>query len=185
MIDCLEAPEKVIEAARFLTEATLKIFEKQYDAIEPYFGGYYIEQYMLWAPDRIIRFQEDASGNFSPDIYRNIFQKFDRLIASSFPYSLIHLHNSSLFLIDLFLEIEEISVFQINMDATGMTLEEEIPYLKKIQYNNRCLLLRGAYTLDDLIHIKNKLSHEGLCIQIICENKSEADKLIPHINNIW
>ncbi len=96
LIDCLEAPEKVIEAARFLTEATLKIFEKQYDAIEPYFGGYYIEQYMLWAPDRIIRFQEDASGNFSPDIYRNIFQKFDRLIASSFPYSLIHLHNSAM-----------------------------------------------------------------------------------------
>jgi hypothetical protein len=185
LIDCLEAPEMLMEGAKFIMDASLKVFEKQYDVIEPYLGGYYIEQYMLWAPDRIIRIQEDASGNFSPDIYRELFQKFDRAIASSFPYTLIHLHNSSLFLIDLFLEIEEIDVFQINLDSTGMTVEEEIPYLKKIQNKGRCLLLRGAYTLDDLTLIRNKLSTEGLFIQIICENKSQAEKLIPHINNIW
>ena len=185
LIDCLEVPEIVSEGAQYLKDAFLKVIERQYDVIEPYIGGYYIEQYMLWAPDRIIRIQEDASGNFSPDIYRNLFQKFDRAIASSFPYTLIHLHNSSLFLIDLFLGIEEIDVFQINLDSTGMTVEEEIPYLKKIQNKGRCLLLRGAYTLDDLALIRNKLSNEGLCIQIICENKSEADNLIPHINDIW
>ena len=66
----------------------------------------------------------------------------DRRLAEAFPCTVIHLHNTSLFLLDLYLQIDGINCFQINMDISGMTFEEEIPYLKE---NTRC---RALYTYE-------------------------------------
>ena len=185
LIDCMVEPERVKELARRLVDVCIKVFRKQYEVIPPYFDGYFQETYMLWTPGIIIRYQGDATGNFSPKIYKEIFQEYDRLIVEAFPYSLIHLHNSSLFLIDYFLGIEKIDVFQINLDTTGMTMEDELPYLKKVQDKKRCLLLRGTYTLNDLLLIRDNLSPSGLCIQIVRNNNLEAEQFSECLIDLW
>ena len=38
----------------------------------------------------------------------------------SFPYSVIHLHSSSLFLLDAILDVESLKCIQINKDVGGM-----------------------------------------------------------------
>ena len=74
--------------------------------------------YGLWAPDVFVRIQEDATGNYSPTLYEQLLLEPNRRLAAAFPRTMIHLHNSSLFLLDLFLQIEEIECFQVNMDTT-------------------------------------------------------------------
>jgi len=114
LIDTMEEPDRVKDLAARCTEALIQVTRKQYEIIQPYHEGYLIEQFCMWSPDIIVRLQEDLSAVYSPQTYCDLIQEFDREVASAFPYCLIHLHNSSLFLLDYFLEIEEIDVFQIN-----------------------------------------------------------------------
>jgi hypothetical protein len=177
LIDCVETPERFRDLSRRCTEAFIKVLQAHYRIIKPYHGGHFIEQFSLWAPDRIVRLQEDASAVYSPNLYRNLIQENDRLIAQAFPLSLIHLHSSSLFLLDSFLEIEEIDVFQINKDAVGMSFAEMLPYLKRVQEDKRCLLIRGILTENDLKLVKENLSPAGLLLQVVADNAAEAGKM--------
>ena len=156
----------------------------QYEVLQPFQGGYLIEQFGFWAPGIIVRLQEDISAVYSPKTYCDLIQAFDRKIAAAFPYCLIHLHNSSLFLLDYFLEIEEIDVFQINRDLAGMPTEEMIPYLKKVQDHKRRLLIRGALTQDDLQLIHANLSPVGLILQIVLDHADETGDYIEFINDL-
>jgi hypothetical protein len=129
----------------------------------------------IWAVERRASLEE----------LEKVCVKDDRLIASSFPLSVVHLHSSSLFLLTHFLEIEEIDVFQVNRDVGGMDLKEMLPYLHKIQESKRCLIVRGTLTQRDLRLIKESLRSEGLLIQIVVNGCEEAEELQDVIGKLW
>ena len=185
LIDTMEAPDRVKDLAERCAEALIQVTRKQYDIIIPFHGGYLIEQFGMWAPKKIVRLQEDLSAVYSPQTYCDLIQEFDRKIASAFPCALIHLHNSSLFLLDYFLEIEEIDVFQINRDVVGMSTEEMIPYLKKVQDQNRRLLVRGGLTEEDLTLMNTHLSPRGLILQIVLNNADAVPVYTDFINGLF
>lgn len=184
LLDTLESPGRVKALAARCTDALIKVIQKQYEVMRPFHGGYLIEQFGIWAPEIIVRLQEDVSAIYSPKIYCDLIQAFDRQVAAAFPYCLIHLHNSSLFLLDYFLEIEEIDVFQINRDLVGMSTEEMIPYLKKVQDQKRRLLVRGPMTKDDLRLMHTNLSPTGLILQIVLNTADATGDYIEFINNL-
>jgi len=177
LIDFLDEPELTKKAVFNITQAILKVLKKHFEIVKPFLGGYFIEQYFMWAPDKIIRMQNDETGVYSPQIYNNFMQENDRLIATSFPYSLIHLHTSSLFLLDNFLEIEKIDCFEINKEL-DWTIEDMLPYLKKVQDKNRCLFIRGSMDKGDFQKIKYNLSPNGLCLQPIVTTLKTAKDLL-------
>ena len=182
LLDTIETPDLSEKLASKCANALVKLTQKQYDIIEPFHGGYLIEQFGMWAPDKIVRLQEDVSAVYSPNTYRELIQEFDRFIAGVFPYCLIHLHNSSLFLLDYFLEVKEIDVFQINRDLVGMGTEEMIPYLKQVQDQGRRLLVRGPMSFDDLLLMKTHLSPTGLILQVVLNNAEATLEYIEFIN---
>ena len=177
LLDLMQEPKLCRELFTRLTDFLLGLLKMQVETIPPYEGGYAQEQFGLWAPGVFVRIQEDATGNYSPRLFEELLLEPDRRLAAAFPYTLIHLHNSSLFLLDLFLQIEEIECFQINVDTTGMTLAEEIPYLQKVQDAGRCLLLRGQYTPQDLELVKNHLDPAGLAVQTVLERPGGSGRL--------
>ena len=185
LIDSMESPDKVLKLSRQCTDALIKLTQKQYEIIEPFHGGYVIEQFCMWAPDKIVRLQEDLSAVYSPTTYCDLIQAFDRQAAAALPYCLIHLHNSSLFLLDHFLEIQEIDVFQINRDLVGMSTEEMIPYLKKVQDQNRRLLIRGPMSIADLGLIAAHLSPVGLILQIVLNSADKVPEYKAYINSLY
>jgi hypothetical protein len=136
-----------------------------------------IEQFALWAPERTIRMQEDASALFSPDLYTRLLQEEDRKQAAAFPYSLIHLHASSLHLIERIARIRELRCIQINKDTGGTEIEREIPYFRTVQDRGKTLLIRGKLTLEDLGLLRKTLSPRGLYLQIVVESPEEAGSL--------
>ena len=117
IIDLLECPEESIALAGRVADLLIRFTAEHHAAATPFHGGHFIEMYSMWAPGPLVRMQEDATAVYSPQTYRKIALEADRKIARAFPYSLIHLHSSSLFLIDDFLSIEEIGVYQINRDV--------------------------------------------------------------------
>ncbi|MBD3307198.1 hypothetical protein GF339_12275 [candidate division KSB3 bacterium] len=176
LIDCLEQPQRIRRLAHQCADVLSDVTRKQYEVIQPYQDGYFVEQFSLWSPDITVRLQEDASAIYSPRLYRDLIQDADRALAGAFPYSLIHLHSSSLFLLDDFLAITDMDAFEVNKDVGGLSVEEMLPFFQTIQAHDRCLVIRGELTREDIAVMQNQLSPNGLLLQIVVDQVSAIDQ---------
>jgi hypothetical protein len=123
--------------------------------------------------------QEDATAVYSPALYRRFVQPVDRMLARQFPCSFIHLHSTSMFLLDAFLEVEEIRAFEVNNDALGPPVEQMIPYFKRIQAARKPLLIRGSFSEEDLRRLMGSLEPHGLFLNIMVNGWKEIELLRP------
>ena len=119
--------------------------------------------------------QEDATAVFSPKLYRKLVQPVDRMLARQFECNFMHLHSTSMFLLDAFLEIEEIRCFEINHDASGPPLQEMIRHYRKVQEAQRPLVVRGSFAPDELRLLLDALDPRGLLLLIMVESLDEVD----------
>jgi hypothetical protein len=121
--------------------------------------------------------QEDASAVYSPALYRRFVQGPDRWIARHFPNAFIHLHSTSMFLLDGFLEIEEIRCFQVNNDALGPPVAKMLPHFQKIQRAGKPLLIRGAFAPGELKLVLDSLDPRGLLLNVMVGSVAETEPL--------
>ncbi len=179
ILDILEAPDLAMralwKATRIFDEVTKEIWKR----LPLWHGGHFDGMYQLWAPGPIIRMQEDASGLYSPSLYRKFLQPLDRYLAGRYANSFIHLHSTSMFILDAFLEIEELKCFEINNDAIGPPLNEMVPYFRMVQKAGRSLLVRGALTPDDARMLMDALDARGLYLLVVVKDPREIDTLRP------
>ena len=179
ILDIMEEPERAAQAlwraARIFDQITTEIWKR----LPLWHGGYFDGMYQLWAPGPIIRMQEDASGLYSPTLYRKFLQPLDRFLAGRYANSFIHLHSTSMFILDAFLEIEELRCLEINNDAIGPPLAEMLPYFQMVQKARRSLLIRGALTADDARMLMDSLEARGLYLLVVVKDVREADLLRP------
>jgi len=181
VLDLVETPDQMRPLLGRCSEIFLRITEEAWKRIPLFCGGYYDAQYQLWSPGPIVRLQEDASGVLSPRLYREFLQPIDREVAGHFPSAFIHLHTNSMFLYDLFLEVEEIRCFQVNYElhSGGPPIAGMIPAFRKIQAAGRPLLVRGSFTPEELRLLVDSLDPRGLYLYIMVSSVAEADSLRP------
>ncbi len=179
IMDLLEAPERARALLERLAEIFCEITQEAWRRIPLYHGGYFDGQYQLWAPGPIIRMQEDATGLYSPQLYRRFLQPVDRTLASHFACAFIHLHSTSMFLLDAFLEIEEIRCFEVNYEliSGGPPVAGMLPYWQHIQEAGRPLLIRGSFTPDEARELMDGLDPRGLYLYIMVEDQQESEAL--------
>lgn len=179
ILDLWEAPDRSSRLLWQLAAIFQEITEAIWERLPRFHGGYFDGMYQLWAPGPILRLQEDASGVYSPRLYRQFLQPIDRHLAGQFANSFIHLHSTSMFLLDAFLEVEELGCFEINNDASGPPLEQMIPYFRMVQSAGRSLLIRGSFAPDDLRLLLDHLDARGLYLLILVRNLDEVATLRP------
>jgi hypothetical protein len=179
IVDIVEEPEEAERALWRITYIFEEITKEIWTHLPRFAGGYFDGMYQLWSPGPIARLQEDNSGLYSPALYRKLLQPLDRYLASRFENAFIHLHSTSMFLLDAFLEIEELRCFEINNDATGPPLTTMVPYFRMAQDARRSLLIRGAFTPDDIRLLMDSLDPRGLYLLILVRSRAEADTLRP------
>ena len=181
VLDLVESPDAMRRLLRRSGEAFREITEAAWKRIPLFHGGYYDAQYQIWSPGPILRLQEDASGVFSPKLYREFLQPVDRAVAGRFAGAFIHLHTNAMFLFDLFLEVEEIRCFQVNYEphSGGPPITGMLPAFRKIQAARRPLVVRGSFSADELRILLDALDPRGLYLYIMVASRSEADGLRP------
>ena len=175
--DLYDHPQQFRRLGEACTTLLIELMRAQHAITGPFAGGYVIDALGIWAPDRLGRLQEDASALFSPDHYVELLQPHDRRAAEAFPCSLIHLHSSSLFLIDQVLDVEALGCIQINKDVGEAAIPEMLPALQRVQARGRSLLVRGKLDLDDLAVLRGHLSPNGLYLQTVVETAAETRRL--------
>ena len=179
ILDLMDEPEKSAELLMHLGHLFAEFFKESWKRLPLYKGGYFDAQYQLWAPGPIIRMQEDATAVFSPHLYRKLVQPVDRMIAGQFSCNFIHLHSTSMFMLDAFLEIEELRCFEINIEPFNIPVEGMIKYFQMVQEADRPLLIRGSFTEDEIRLVIDSLDPRGLYLHIMPKDKEEIDVLRP------
>lgn len=179
IVDLMVEPEKSAELLWRLGRIFLGITEDLWKRLPLFCGGYFDAQYSLWAPGPIIRMQEDATAVYSPELYRKFVQPVDRMLAGHFANSFIHLHSTSMFLLDAFLEIEEIKCYEINNDAIGPPVAEMAPYFQRVQNARRPLFIRGSFTAEEMRLLMDSLEPRGLYFNIMVKSMEEVESLRP------
>ena len=177
ILDLMDEPEKSAELLGRLGEIFRQITEEFWKRVPLFHGGYFDAQYSLWSRGPIVRMQEDATAVFSPHLYRKFVQPVDRMLAGHFASSFIHLHSTSMFLLEAFLEIQEIKCFEINHDVCGPPLEEMVPYFQRVQKAKRPLLIRGSFNPQEMRLLLDSLEPQGLFLNIMVNTMEEVEAL--------
>jgi hypothetical protein len=177
--DLTDEPEKSAQLLELTGEIFRELTEELWKRLPLFHGGYFDAQYSLWAPGPIVRMQEDATAFYSPGYYRKFVQPVDRKLAAHFSNSFIHLHSTSMFLLDAFLECEEIQCFEVNNDVLGPPVREMAGHFRKIQRAAKPLLIRGSFEPDEMRLLMDSLDPRGLFLNIMVKDRKEADVLRP------
>jgi hypothetical protein len=179
IIDLIEEPEKSVALLHKLGEMFRELTQEIWKHIPLFHGGYFDSQYQLWSPGSFVRMQEDVSGLYSPALYQRFVQPVDRMIASHFDNAMMHLHSTSMFLLEFFLEIEEIECFQLNVEPYNIPLKDMLKYFRRVQEAHRALIVRGSFTEEELRLLVDSLDSRGLYLHIMVKDKQEIDTLRP------
>ncbi|MBN1641889.1 MAG: hypothetical protein JXA09_11705 [Anaerolineae bacterium] len=179
IIDLVDEPGRSAELLWRLGEILRDFTEALWQRVPLFYGGYFDAQYALWSPEPIIRMQEDATAVYTPRLYRELVQPVDRMLARHFASAFMHLHSTSMFLLEAFLEIEELRCLEVNNDASGPPLAEMIPHFQRIQQAQRALVIRGAFEPDELRLLVDALDPRGLLLLIMVRDMGEVETLRP------
>ncbi len=175
LYDDAEELQRVID---LVTEHWIEVARRQLDLIPRHAGGYLSHFYRVWAPDRVVCTQEDASASFSPAFFRSHLLPAERRIASAFPYTVIHLHSPTLWSVEQLLEVERLSCIEVNYDDNGPRLPELLPLLRQVQDVGKPLILRGAMTPEEIAFVKRELSPRGLLLNLVAGSVEEGQRLM-------
>jgi hypothetical protein len=167
VLNLYDEPEYMHRLLQFCCDAYIWAAGKILDATPPCESGYCLGTFSLWAPGRCARFQEDFASLYSPELFRTFVLDLDRQIASTFPFSLFHLHTSQLKLIDEIVSNPSLGAVQITRDINVRDIRELIEASQRVQRSDKALVLRGAFAETEMDMLRQELSAAGLFIQHI------------------
>jgi len=179
----MAAPALARQVLTDLNVALDQFLRFQQKSIPEFHGGYVIGQYELWSPGVPQRIQEDNVALYSPGFYRDFLKPLNVKLAKAVPYTLLHLHSSSLFLFDHFLDIPGVAVFQFSKDEGNRTWRDMLPELRRVQENERCLLIKGRLEPEDVVQLKQQLTPRGLCVEPVVDSVGEAKEMLPALRS--
>jgi hypothetical protein len=167
-LDLYDCPENVTRLAELCADVWIEIGKAQLDLVPDSENGYIVGCAGLrcWMPEKGIWLQDDAISVLSPQFYDDIFLPQVRRIASAFPALAFHLHGNTLWPVDLLLTVDEIDVLELNYDVGVCDLEKVIAAWKEIQVHKPLIAFADA-TLEELRHIMEELSPDGLSLQTL------------------
>lgn len=160
-----------------VTDAFIGVINAQETLIPAFHGGSALGFYNVYCPGPSIWYQEDLSAILSPALYREFLAEPERRICSGRDYTAIHLHPASFFMLDELLAKDDLRAIEVNKDVGGPTIEEMLPFFKRIQ-ENKSLIIWGDLDERDLRVIKRELSPDGLFLNILVSTVEEAKRLL-------
>ena len=117
-----------------------------------------------------------------------------KLIDSSFPSTLYHIHPVSNFTVDDIVTLPNVRIVEINREpeTVGPSTEELIPAFKKIQESGKAAIVNYTdldftpeYIEEDVRKICESLSYRGLCIWIAAADVPDARKKIKAVEKVF
>lgn len=179
----MEEPDVMKEAFRVVANAQRELIADQYAVTERFHGGASFGFYHIWAPDKVIWYQEDLAALMSPIHYEQFLHACADQICEGYAYTLVHLHPASFFHLDGMLSVKNLKAVQINKDAVGFSVREMIPQCRKVIESGKKLLIgMGEINKDDIDAIYENLPNHSVALNAIVSDCNQARELVDYIN---
>jgi hypothetical protein len=136
----------------------------------PLFHGGYCNQYGLWAPGEVTRFQEDYIGCLSEKTYKDFIMEYDAKVVENIEYAVLHTHSGIPQFAEWALEIENLKAIEMYLDPETEDLETRIDLWNKI-LDKKCLIIAGFVSESELSLLLERLNPLGLLLDIAMEDK--------------
>lgn len=175
-LELYDHPDKVKKWANYLSELWIRVIKAQLEII-PEFHGYYWSMGLGFSQGCAV-FQEDASALLSPEMYGRIIFLSDKQIFDAFPYTIMHLHSSSLHILDFLLDAQGPSVIQIGVDP-GSSIQELIPVLSKVQQHKPLYLSLVNSSTEEIQEVIDSLPARGIILAIPTDLLSRLNGIDP------
>jgi len=183
-LELYDNPDKIERMCSLYSNVFIKVAKLQNEITsKSKFGGYTVNGYGIWTPYVCQYLQDDAMASISPNFYKQIILKNHAKIINNFDSIFYHVHPISLFVIDELLKMDKVSIIEVNREpeAIGPTIVELLPTFKKIQENNKSLLInftQRAVRLEifekEVEIICKNLSYRGLCIYVMADDVEDG-----------
>ena len=158
--EMVDDPESVKQKLNAFADLLLHVLKQSNTGTM--YGGHAMGFYHLWCPDDCLWFQDDLSALMSPNLYKEFLYDIHTRLAKAAPYTMMHLHMASSYVVEYLLEIDELNAIQINKDI-GESLQSMLPLLQRIR-ERKNLVLWGDFSLADIKLLQDKLKAQGVYI---------------------
>ena len=172
-----EEPEIIKKILRKVADSFLYIYSEMHRLNKPFHGGSSMGLYHIWAPGESLWFQDDISALLSPVLYREFFLENERYFCGKYRYTMMHLHPSSFHLLDDILSNENLKAIEINKDVGGPSVEQMLPQFRKVLDKNRCVVIWGELSTEDVKCVLDNLPVQGVYFNILPPDFESAKKI--------
>ena len=173
--DLYDQPIGLQRALKSLTDTWVRLVSAQFQRLPAWNGGYTSATRYIWAPGRIIEFDEDPAFMFSQQFHRKYIVPSHRelLRAVEFPY--IHLHSTQLHTLEDLLELDSLPAIELTPDY-GASIPDLIPAIARIQAF-KPVIVHGYLSVEEMQTILDRLPPEGLCLISRADTPADAARL--------
>jgi hypothetical protein len=177
----LTHPAKVRTAFGEIVQLQRRLIEDAYRIIPPFHGGYSIGFYYLWAPAKVIWFQEDLAAILSPRHFDQYLRQTASEMCRGYEYTLVHLHPSAFVHLGGILSVPQIKAVQINKDDVGPGVADMLAECRRVLAADKRLVLLGSLDEADLDAIAENLPPQGIALHIFTDTLARAQALSAYI----
>ncbi len=166
-----------------IVETQRRLIQRQHEIVDPFMGGYSMAFYYLWAPGKVMWYQEDQVALLGPRTYKNLLFDIDQEYLKGYDYTLVHLHPNAFFEIDELLKIDALKVIELNKDHGGPTIRDMGPICTKIiEAGKKVVVGMGPVDTDDIDALYDCYPDHGVAVNIVAKDAKEANELAEYMN---
>jgi hypothetical protein len=173
--DLYDRPDDVKGGLSALTSLWSECVGRQYERIPPWHGGYASAQRYLWAPGRVIEFNEDPAFMLAPSLHEEIALLSHQRVLGEIEFAYIHLHSTQLHTLDRLLEMDDLPAVELTPDH-GESIEGLIPTISRIRAQ-KPVIVHAFLTAGEMQMIVDRIPPEGLCVIGRAETPDDARRL--------
>jgi 5-methyltetrahydrofolate--homocysteine methyltransferase len=185
LADLYDYPEMVLRAVEIIDQAWIVYFTLLRTIIKESGQLGHTTWLGPWCETTYYPLQCDFAAMISPRDFEKFVIPSLKRVSDFLDHSLFHLDGpGQIAHLDQLLSVPKIDGIQwVPGDGNAPVFNEKwFPMYEKIQAANKCLVLHGLYTVDDVIKICDNLSPKGLWLNIWLNTEAEAEELLKRCN---
>ncbi|MCI8415921.1 MAG: hypothetical protein HFI33_00225 [Lachnospiraceae bacterium] len=181
----MDEPELMQEKFNQVAEALRMLTQEQYKRIPAFQGGYAGGLYSLWAPGKLVWYQEDLAAILSRNHYNQFLRETSQRICEGYDYTMVHLHPNSFHHLDDMITVDAIKCIQINKDVSGPGIADMLPQFKQVLEADKCLAVLGELGEEELALMMDELPHKRLFFHLAVPSPKRARELNRVLTTRW
>jgi hypothetical protein len=173
--DLYDNPDGVARAMKLLTDTWVQLVSAHFERLPVWNGGYTSATRYIWAPGRIIEFDEDPAFMFSRRFHQQLILPSHQELLRHVEFAYIHLHSTQLHTLDHLLELDSLPAIELTPDY-GEPICELLPIIARIQ-PFKPVIVHGYLTAEEMRFFMDRLPPQGLCLVSRADSPDEAARL--------